>query len=104
MTSEFRGASCSYAHYKRAGSARKRGHNRGFAQRRVITLAPAERVRLPFRWAFVPAERPSDRTIEWSWRAYDHAGKLVMSSEKSFDSLTDCMADARAHGYGGEGP
>ena len=66
-------------------------------------MAPAERVRLPFRWAFVPAERPADRSIVWAWRAYDHTGKLVMSSEDSFDTLTDCMADARLHGYAGEG-
>ena len=66
-------------------------------------MAPADRVRLPFRWVFTPLENPADRSIEWVWRAYDHAGKLTMSSNQSFDSLTDCMADARAHGYDRQG-
>jgi hypothetical protein len=66
-------------------------------------VAPVERVRLPLRWAFVPVEKPADRSIEWSWRAYDHSGRLMMSSTATFDTLTDCMADAKAHGYGAEG-
>jgi len=66
-------------------------------------VAPAERVRLPFRWAFVPIENPADRSIAWAWHAYDHGGKLVMSSEQPFETLTECMSDAKAHGYIGEG-
>lgn len=66
-------------------------------------MAPAERVRLPFRWTFVPIENPGDRSIEWTWRAYDHAGTMVLSAERNFETLTDCMSDARANGYGGEG-
>lgn len=65
-------------------------------------MTPAERMRLPLRWAFVPAENPADRSIEWSWRACDHSGRLMMSSTEIFDTLTDCMADARAHGYGAQ--
>lgn len=66
-------------------------------------MAPAERLRLPLRWAFIPVENPVDRSIEWTWRACDHAGKLMMSSDSTFDSLTDSMADAKLHGYGAEG-
>jgi hypothetical protein len=66
-------------------------------------VAPAEHVRLPLRWAFIPVENPADRSIAWNWRAYDHAGKLTMSSSGPFESLTDCMADAKTHGYGAEG-
>jgi hypothetical protein len=65
-------------------------------------VAPDERVRLPFRWAFVPVENPADRSIGWAWRAYDHSGKLVMSSERAFETLTECMSDARAFGYIGD--
>lgn len=65
-------------------------------------MAPAERIRLPLRWAFVPTEDPKDHSILWEWRAYDQGGKLTMSSSHTFDSLTDCMADATAHGYGAE--
>jgi hypothetical protein len=66
-------------------------------------VAPAERVRLPLRWAFVPAEHPDTRSILWAWRAYDHTGKLMMSSDDFFETLTECMDDAKLHGYGAEG-
>lgn len=66
-------------------------------------MAPAERIRLPLRWAFVPTEHPDDHSILWQWRAYDQTSKLTMSSAQTFETLTDCMADAKAHGYGAEG-
>jgi hypothetical protein len=50
-----------------------------------------------------PGRESADRSIEWTWRAYDHTGKLMMSSSSTFDSLTDSMADAKLHGYGAEG-
>ena len=65
-------------------------------------MAPKERVHLPFRWQFLPAENRSDRSIHWAWRAYSQDGTIAMKSEGAFDSLTDCMADARKHGYGEE--
>lgn len=64
-------------------------------------MASAEKPQLPFRWSFVPSQRVRDGAIRWVWRAYTQAGELAMESDKSFDSFTECMEDARAKGYGG---
>jgi hypothetical protein len=51
------------------------------------------------RWEFVPAQRPGDGTIRWRWRGYTQAGKLAVQSEGDFETLTECMSDARNNGY-----
>ena len=63
-------------------------------------MAPNERINLPFRWSFVPAQDPRDGSIRWTWQAYTQGGKLAMQSERSFDSFTECMNDAKTRGYG----
>ena len=63
-------------------------------------MAPTDRFQLPLRWQFVPMEHPQDRSVHWKWRAYTQTGKLAMESERDFETLTDCMADAKAAGYG----
>jgi len=45
-------------------------------------------------------EHPQDRSVHWKWRAYTQTGKLAMESEREFETLTECMDDARAAGYG----
>jgi hypothetical protein len=65
-----------------------------------VDMAPTDKIRLPFRWQFVPVEDPRDRSIRWTWRAYTQAGTLAMQSESSFETLSECMADAKALGYG----
>src|SRR5687767_3731292 len=67
---------------------------------RIQPMAPADRIRLPFRWQFVPSQNTPDGSVHWSWRAYTHTGTLAMESEGWFDSLTECMDNARAAGYG----
>ena len=62
-------------------------------------MAPAEKISLPFRWQFVPGKEPATGAIVWTWRAYAHAGELVMQSERAFETLTDCIQDAKANGY-----
>ena len=62
-------------------------------------MAPTDRIRLPLRWQFIPLQQPEDRAIHWCWRAYTQTGELAMESDGKFDTLTDCMADARQHGY-----
>ena len=37
--------------------------------------------------------------MRWKWRAYTQTGKLAMESERAFETLTDCMEDAKAAGY-----
>ena len=62
-------------------------------------MAPTDRINLPLRWEFAPLKRPGDGAIRWTWRAYTQAGKLAMQSEGEFDGLSECMANAREHGY-----
>ena len=63
------------------------------------SLAPREPFRL-LRWQFVPVQDPSDQSIRWRWRGYTQTGKLELESQDTFESLTECMDDAKNHGYG----
>jgi hypothetical protein len=63
-------------------------------------MAPTDRIHLPFRWQFVPSKDPRDGAVRWAWRAYQQNGKLAMQSAASFETLTECIADARQQGYG----
>ena len=63
-------------------------------------MAPTDRLQLPFRWAFVPEPDARDGSIRWIWRAYAQNGMQVMESEGSFETITECMDDARGRGYG----
>ena len=62
-------------------------------------MAPIDRIRLPFRWQFVPVRNDRDGAIEWAWRAYTHSGELALQSECTFETLTECLHDAKRHGY-----
>lgn len=63
-------------------------------------MAPTDRIQLPLRWQFVPERHPRDGAVCWGWRAYTQSGKLAMQSGDTFETLTECMDDARASGYG----
>ena len=64
-------------------------------------MAPTERINLPLRWSFTPAQRAQDGSIRWSWRAFTQAGNLAMKSSRDFETLTECKKDAQDHGYDG---
>jgi len=63
-------------------------------------MAPTDRIHLPFRWQFVPTKDPRDGAVRWAWRAYTQTGKPALQSDATFETLTECMADARKQGYG----
>jgi len=63
-------------------------------------MASTDRIQLPFRWQFMPTKDARDGAVRWEWRAYTQAGRLAMQSIESFETLTECMEDARVHGYG----
>jgi len=63
-------------------------------------MAPTDKINLPLRWQFTPAQNRRDGSIRWAWQAYTQSGQLAMQSERSFETLTECMNDAREHGYG----
>lgn len=62
-------------------------------------MAPAERIPLPFRWQFFPTKDPATGAVIWSWRAYAQGGALAMQSETHYETLTECVQDAREKGY-----
>ena len=64
-------------------------------------MAPSDKIHLPLRWQFVPGQEGRDRSVRWTWKAYTQTGTLAMQSEHSFETLTECMEDARSRGYGG---
>ena len=65
-----------------------------------MAMASSEHIHLPFRWQFAPLVEPSDRSIRWKWRAYTQSGDLVLESAEVYETLTECISDAKAKGYG----
>jgi PAS domain-containing protein len=57
----------------------------------------------PLRWQFIPVQEPSDRSVRWRWREYTQTGNTALESPRSFESLTECMEDARQHGLDPQG-
>ena len=41
-----------------------------------------------------------DGSIRWTWKAYTQSGTVALEAGRTFETLTDCMADARHEGYG----
>ena len=64
-------------------------------------MASSDKIQLPLRWQFVPQPQPRDGSVRWRWRAYTQTGALAMEADESFETLTECMQDARERGYGG---
>ena len=62
-------------------------------------MAPPDRFQLPLRWQFIPDENPADRAIRWKWCAYTQSGRLALESESTFETLTECIDNARQAGY-----
>ena len=38
-------------------------------------------------------------TIKWQWQMWTRSGQYIGSSERQFNSLNECKADAMTHGY-----
>jgi hypothetical protein len=63
-------------------------------------MAPTDRIQLPFRWVFSPLEEPATKTVRWTWKAYTQGGRLAQQSVAAFETLTECMQNAKENGYG----
>jgi len=63
-------------------------------------MAPKEPLHIPLRWEFYPLQQQRTGIVSWRWRAFTQAGTLSKESEKEFDTLTECMEDAKLNGYG----
>jgi hypothetical protein len=64
-------------------------------------MASSDKIQLPLRWQFQPTQEGRDRAVRWVWKAYTQGATVAMQSDRSFETLTECMADARQKGYGG---
>jgi hypothetical protein len=62
-------------------------------------VAPRDSI-YSLRWHFMPVESPRDRSVQWKWRAYTQSGNVALQSSVTFETLTECMDDAKRHGYG----
>jgi hypothetical protein len=62
-------------------------------------MAPKEPIHLPLRWQFVPLPDGKTGAVRWKWCAYTQSGKLEMECKDAFDTLTECMEDAKLNGY-----
>jgi len=63
-------------------------------------MTPKDPIHLPLRWEFLPVQNDRDGAVLWKWRAYTQTGKLATESAQTFETLTECMNDAKASGYG----
>jgi hypothetical protein len=63
-------------------------------------MEPTDKIRLPLRWQFVPVPERADGSVRWSWRAYEQNGKPALQSAGSFETLSECIDDAKQRGYG----
>jgi hypothetical protein len=61
-------------------------------------MSPEKNLRLPLRWEFSSDVGPLSGIV-WRWRAYDSAGRLTVESPQPFETLSDCIDDAKQHGY-----
>jgi hypothetical protein len=52
-------------------------------------------------WGFHLVSTHSSAKKQWQWQKCEDAGAVVESSDATFQSLNDCMRDARDHGYWG---
>jgi hypothetical protein len=62
-------------------------------------MAPKEPIQLPLRWEFTPLQHSRTGIVTWKWCAYSQSGKLEMQCQDPFETLTECMKDAKQHGY-----
>ena len=62
-------------------------------------MAPRDVHGFSLHWQFVPAVEGTDRAVRWRWYARTQTDKVFTKSETSFDTLTECVEDAKQHGY-----
>jgi hypothetical protein len=61
-------------------------------------MPPDRNLRLPLRFVFEAVEGRAG-AICWRWQMLDSGGNVMLAAREDFDTLTDCIEDAKAHGY-----
>jgi hypothetical protein len=64
------------------------------AEARVSRVA----MEISLRWRFSPEQSPG-ASVRWRWKAFDDGDRDVRESHRSFETLSDCISDARDNGY-----
>jgi len=41
----------------------------------------------------------ADRQVCWRWRAFTQSGTFHAASAESFETFSECLEDAKQHGY-----
>jgi hypothetical protein len=62
-------------------------------------MVPHEGSGMSLRWEFAPEVAGAERAVRWRWRAHTQSARLFAESRQSFDTLTECVEDAKQHGY-----
>jgi hypothetical protein len=62
-------------------------------------MVPRDPSSFSLRWQFAPAVSHKDGSIHWRWLAYTQSGHLFAEAQHDFETLTECMEDARRNGY-----
>jgi len=62
-------------------------------------VAPRDPSTFSLRWQFAPNVSARDGSVRWRWLAYTQGGRLFSESDQDFETLTECMEDAKRNGY-----
>jgi hypothetical protein len=61
-------------------------------------MPPDRNLRLGMLWSFRLVDGPAS-SWWFTWEVHDSAGLQLMKSERSFETLSECIADAKKAGY-----
>jgi hypothetical protein len=80
--------------------AARRGveNNRRTVKNHPSNVPPEKYLRVSYRWTFRSLDGPAG-AIWWAWTAYELNGNEALRSKASFETLTECIEDAKEHGY-----
>ena len=65
-------------------------------------MVTGDNFRLPLRWQFTPVKEGADGAVHWTWTAYRQNGESAMTAGRTFETLSECLAHAKASGYAGQ--
>ena len=62
-------------------------------------MLDTDNIRMLLRWNFSSTRDARDGSVRWKWRAYTRGEEPARESDRTFVSLSECIADARTHGF-----
>jgi hypothetical protein len=64
----------------------------------IAIMPPEKNIRLGLLWTFRLVDGPAGAWW-FRWESFDTAGNKEAESARAFETLSECIADAREHGY-----